>query len=213
MTERWSSLERALPFSAGVLAGMALLLVLPEALRHSSPVAVLGLCVAGLVLFSGLESLVHAARPSPHPGVVGLIPLIAAMSIHNALDGWNIAVGLRIGPVNAVTVFIAGMALHKLLGGLMIGAVFRAGSRNRVQAAVWAGATESFTLIGALANQRLSSQLSESWSAGLLSVTAGSFLYLGYHSLERARRTGGLGRSLAAASFGLGAIWLLVLLE
>lgn len=211
VVSRTTSLRRLVPFSSGLLAGMAALLILPEALEGVSGWIAALLCLAGWGVFAGIESTVHRLSEAPHAQAIGLLPILIAVGLHNVLDGWNIAVASQLN-APALGSLLAGMALHKLTAGFATGAIFRAGSTQRRAALAAATACEAATAAGAAAQWISRSQLGDGWTAPLLALTAGSFLYLGYHALSRSRRDNSPASAAVSALAGFAAAWILAAL-
>lgn len=208
-------LRHLLPFSGGLLLGMSILMMAPEAFAHGPAVSVTLAFALGFVALNVVERVLHATRPAPHQTWAGVIPVATAMAIHSMLDGWNTLVAISASPAGAwagAWAFAGAMALHKLTGGFAVGAVIRAAAPKRGGAVAIAAAVELATVIGALFYIALRRLQTETWTHWLLAATAGSLLYIAFHTLRRA--AGGASRSVLAsgAATGLVTIWLFSLL-
>jgi zinc transporter ZupT len=209
VTSRTVSLRQLVPFSSGLLLGMAVFLIIPEALSSARSTVVLALCAAGCALFGLFETTIHNVSD----GVSGLVPLIFAVGLHSLLDGWNIAIALMLPSDRLIWAFVIGMSVHKLSSGFAIGAVFRASAGKRGSALAWAGATEGLTALGALLQIWSRYALGPRWTVWLIALTAGSFLYLSYHSFQHARAHSGLKGAAFPAAVGAAAVWVISLLH
>jgi zinc transporter ZupT len=209
VTSRTASLRQLVPFSSGLLLGMAVFLILPEALSSARTPMVLALCAAGCALFGLLEATVHTAGG----GSSGLIPLISAVGLHSYLDGWNMAIALMLPSERLIWAFAIGMSLHKLTSGFAIGAVFRATAKHRRSALAWAGGCEAITGLGAAVQIWSRAALGQRWTVWLIALTAGSFLYLAYQSFKTAKAHSGLRRAAVPAAAGAAAVWAISLLR
>jgi len=83
-----------LSYAVGTLLGAAFLGLLPHALKHGEPKAILGTALSGIVLFFVLEKLVrwrhcHEGRCEAH-GAAGPLVLVGD-ALHNFVDGVVIA--------------------------------------------------------------------------------------------------------------------------
>jgi zinc transporter ZupT len=111
--------------------------------------------------------------------------LLAATAVHSFLDGWSVR-ALSGQPLTNVAVTL-GLALHKVPEGLALGWIARRASSSTARAALAAGAVELLTLAGAFieprANESGSLTFGTWWTAGVLTVISGSFLFLGFHAL------------------------------
>ena len=109
--------------------------------------------------------------------IVGWMAM-AALSIHNLLDGLNIAVAFQGGSQVGATVGLA-ICLHKFADGLALTSLFRMAGYSNRRGFQWVLLLAASTPIGtALAGQVLP-QLHPSFLAAALGFTAGSFLYVG----------------------------------
>ncbi len=120
---------------------------------------------------------------SPRHGVIA--PLIIATAIHSFLDGWSIR-ALAAQPVPVALVPI-GLGLHKIPEGFALGWVLRRSLTSHARA-IWLGAlAEVFTLVGALlqpwTDQIGVARFGDSWTAAVLCLIAGAFVFLGFHAL------------------------------
>jgi hypothetical protein len=59
VTSRTASLRQLVPFSSELLLGMAIFLILPEALSTARTAVVLALCAVGCAILGLLEATVH----------------------------------------------------------------------------------------------------------------------------------------------------------
>jgi len=200
-----------LPFGSGLLVGMAMFLVLPEAMADSPAGVVALLCALGWLLFYVVESVLHRVQPDPHMRMVGLAPLIVAVSLHSILDGWNIAVAAALPGRGHVLAFLLGMGVHKLTGGFAVGAIFRGATPRRDWALAWVLACEATTLLGGGLNILARDHFPLSWTLWLLALTAGSFLYLAWHSFGTAWKKNGIRSASLSALAGVALIAVLAL--
>jgi len=213
LTSASASFRQLVPFSSGLLFGMALFLILPEAFQAGERMLVAGFCILGCFLFGLMETALHSVHPSPVRTSIGLLPLVTAVGLHSLLDGWNIAFAMHFTDRGLMIAFMIGMSLHKLAGGIALGAIFRAAEPQRDRAIAWAAGCELMTVVGAFLNTSISQQVSGHSMTLLLAATGGSFLYLGYHSIQVARRRCGLRPTVAVAALGFASIGLISLLH
>jgi zinc transporter ZupT len=197
-----------LPFSAGVLLGVALFGLVPELVIEIGWAASLLLFGAGYGLLMVVDR-VHPVCPScshdhEHAGCSTELhgfaaPLIIAAALHSFLDGWSIAavqsetaMGLRIAVPLAV-------ALHKIPEGIALGGIMRASMSSRSRAAAWCVLAEASTLLGAALGLMMAPRLGTAWITYPLGVAAGWLCYLGFHAVhEEWKRRGPAAASLSA---------------
>lgn len=174
----------------GLLFGIALFWVLPEIAETAGWIRASALALAGCVLISALDALLVHTGHSPRTGAIG--PLLAATAIHCFLDGWSVrALGGR--PLTDAAVGV-GLALHKLPEGFALGWVMRRATSSDSKALLLGSSVEALTALAAYiepkANNAAAETLGHWWTASVLALIAGSFLYLGFHVVipERHKR-------------------------
>jgi zinc and cadmium transporter len=176
----------------GVLFGIALFWILPEIAESSGWVAAAVGAIAACGALAGLDRLLIHSGHSPRHGVVG--PLLLATAVHSFLDGWSVR-AFAIQPVANVAVPL-GLALHKVPEGLALGWIVRRSFASTWRAAATAAGVELLTAAGAFieprANQSGAAAFGAWWSALVLAIIAGSFLFLGVHALAPARKRAGV---------------------
>jgi zinc transporter ZupT len=205
-------MRHLLPFSAGLLVGMSLLLMAPEAFADGAKPTTLASFGFGFLMVSAIEKFLHRMRPDPHQTWAGVIPVATAIAVHSMLDGWNIVVALTVSSAGAWA-FAGAMALHKITGGFAIGAVIRAAVPQRGGAVAIAAMVEATTVVGAGLFVALRSSSGDAWTTSVLSATAGSLLYLGIHTLRRALEVSSRTAAAIGAAAGSFTIWLISLMS
>jgi len=206
----------------GLLFGTSLFWVFPEMVEHAGWLYSALLVTAGITavwlidtfLFSICPSCSHSHdhhdchRPPLH-GFAG--PLLLATAIHSFLDGWSVRV--LAGDSLASWAAPAGLALHKIPEGLAIGLITRKSVSSGWKAALAAMLVESCTLLGAwiepAANRAGAMQFGPLWTTCVLGLVAGSFLFLGYHTIHRGRHESGVVRAFGLTVALVGAAALL----
>ena len=178
--------------AGGLLFGISLFLVIPEIAEASGWLAAILLAAAACCVLLGVDRLLIHTGHSPRHGVIG--PLLAATAIHSFLDGWSLR-ALSVQPFANVAVPL-GLALHKMPEGLALGWIGR-----RSFSSIWKAATigcivEAATLVGAWIEPRANESgvdvFGPWWSAVVLAIVAGGFLFLGVHALAPARSRPGV---------------------
>ena len=164
-----------LPFSGGLLMGIAAFWILPEVQAHYGRLQAVAEAAAGFgvlvlvnrYLYSICPTCSHAhghgqAHGAALPGFGA--PLFVAASIHSFLDGWSLGVSAQDGSVELRTAFLLGIGLHKIPEGLALGVVFFAATRSAWKAMLSCLAIQSTMLLGAALASSLSSALNKSLS-------------------------------------------------
>jgi zinc transporter ZupT len=131
-----------------------------------------------------LDRMLGHSGPSARQHVVW--PLLLATVIHSLLDGWAVRLlGVQALANVAVT---AGLALHKIPEGAAVGWITRRSLASARRAFLVSTGAELFTLAGAFAEPALNASGAARfgiwWSASVLSVVAGGFLFLGWHAVS-----------------------------
>lgn len=177
----------------GLLSGIAVFWLFPE-ITAAAPWWMASLLT--MLSFSALF-LFDRAMHRLHHASIGLLagPLLTAAALHSFLDGWSVR-ALSMDPLTNLAV-PAGLALHKIPEGLALGLVARESFRSRGHAFIAAASVEILTLAGAwvepVADQAGAAHFGHLWLGLVLSAIAGSFLFLGVHTLLPARRKSTVG--------------------
>jgi len=193
--------RKLLPASGLIIIAAALLLLLPE-LAHTLgwPAAAIMLA-ASLAIVWAVDRFVYPVCPlcshsHDHEGCSTRLhgfapPLLIAMLIHNAFDGWMLAMGQ--GSLS-MSVFA-----HKVPECLAFGAILAAALPSRRTALASAMVTQAGTFAGVGLHSATAAWLPPLWMAALLAIGGGLFLYLGFHAVhgEWKRRTSVLQNSAA----------------
>lgn len=207
-------LRRTAPIGAGLLLGMAVLVLLPEALETGTWMTLTISASGGVAVFAAIEWWLHRTAghkrdlSSPH---ISMTPLFIAVSIHAIFDGWNVGMSRYLPDSGSVVPFIAAMSVHKLTEGLAIGAIFRTAANSAGRAMLAALASESLTFAGAVGAVALGSRLDTRSNSALLAAAGGGFLYLGWHALNSARKREGFRAICGPFMAGVLAIWIIAL--
>jgi zinc transporter ZupT len=180
--------RRVIPFSGGLLVGVALFGLLPELAGEIGWLRGVPVFGAGYLLLAWLDRRFHGHA---HLDVVGeqygytgefTVPLLLAASAHAFLDGWGLASTGHSGGVGLV--FPVAVMLHKAPEGLALGAIFRSATGSRGKAFGLCFVAEAATFVGGWAGVVLTPKLGSAWTNYPLAIAGGCFLYLGYHAVE-----------------------------
>lgn len=185
--------RKLLPASGLLLIAVALLLLLPEVAGAVGWANAALLLLAALAAVFAVDKLLYPVCPVCAPShdhascstrLHGFAaPLLIAMLIHNAFDGWMLSLGQH-----ALSI---GVIAHKIPECFAFGAILGAALKSRRAALAAAVLTQAGAFAGAGLHNRAGLSLSPIWLAALLAVGAGLFLYLGFHAVhgEWRRRT------------------------
>jgi zinc transporter ZupT len=203
------------PFSAGVLVGVALFGLLPEIADEGGWAAAILLFAAGyaalIVLNRWYPVCPTCAGDHDHNACATELhgfaaPLIAAAAIHSFLDGWGVATSQWAGTLGLRIAVPLAVALHKLPEGIALGGIIRASVRHRGAALGCCILAEGTTLLGGIAGLWMAPHLGTRWITWPLGLTAGWLFYLGYHAIhEEWKRRGARPAFLSAAAGAAGA--------
>lgn len=201
------------PFSAGVLLGVALFGLVPELAVELGWTVSLALFASGYGLLLLLNRYAYPVCPtcahdhdhnscsSELHGFAG--PLILAAALHSFLDGWSIAtVQLHVPLGLRVAVPIA-VALHKVPEGIALGGILRASVKSRAAAMGWCLVVEGTTLLGGVLGLVMAPNLGTGWITYPLGVAAGWLFYLGFHAVHEEWRRRGAANAFLSALTGM----------
>ena len=180
--------------SGGLLVAIPLILVAPELAEHYGWAGGLLWMALGFAALWAVNRYVyplcpacahdhnHAACSVPLHGFAA--PLVLASGLHSFMDGWSL-VASRQDPSQALQLaFLVGITLHKLPEGLALGAILRAALRSRWRVASGGALAQFMTVVGGAVALWLAPWAGARWSGAFLGLAGGTFLYLGYHTLE-----------------------------
>jgi zinc transporter ZupT len=180
------------PFSGGLLMGIAFFGVLPELVELHGWVAALPLLGAGIALLWLVGRYLYPVCPScSHTHQHELceatlhgfaLPMTVAASIHAFLDGLGIVGAYQESAGGLGTSVMVGVMLHKVPEGVALGVMLRAALRSRLAALALCATTEGATFLGALLYLEAGPRLGSGWPGYALAAAGGSFLYLGFHA-------------------------------
>ncbi len=171
-----------LGFSAGAVIGVALLDLLPEAMRAGAPTlgefgiaaAVAGGFLAYLVVDRAF--LIGAAGETSHRGHLGA----GSLTVHSVLDGFGIGLGFQVSTAVGAVLALAVLA-HDLADGMNTVNLSVGGAHSRRATRAWLTADALAPLVGIGLSLLL--RVPEAALAPLLAVFAGFFLYIGASEL------------------------------
>lgn len=204
------------PFSGGVLLGVAGFWIIPEIAEHTNWTSALASSAGGFALMWVIDRYVHAICPACsnthlHDQCANQLhgfaaPLLIASGLHSFFDGWGLAVAQLKGFEDLRTAFLLGVSIHKLPEAMAMGVLLLAATGNRLQAGLGAIAAQAMLLAGGLAAVFVAGRIGFTWSAILLASAAGIFAYLGFHAVESEyRRRGGALTFVPALTGAVGA--------
>ena len=203
--------SRVLPFSGGILIGVAAFWVYPEiAAQYGWLVALCGI-VTGFSLLWLVNRYVyavcpacshnhdHAACPQRLHGFSA--PLFAAASLHSFFDGWSLGIAQQ-SSHSIRLAFLAGIGIHKIPEGIALGVLFLAATGSVWKASLSCAAVQTCMVLGGLLAVFAAPYIGPNWIGALLSIAAGVFVYLGYHAIESDYRARGMFKALMPALTG-----------
>ncbi len=192
----------AVPFTSGVLIGVALFGIVPEMVVESGWLVAVALAAAG---YGALYAVNRFGRPvcptcahdHDHDACESELhgfgaPLAAAAAVHSFLDGWSVAAAQIAVPLGLRVAAPLAVMLHKIPEGLALGGILRVSVKSRAAALGWCALAEGTTLAGGAAGLWMSPHLGSAWIGYPLGAAAGWLIYLGYHSLHEERKRRGL---------------------
>jgi zinc transporter ZupT len=165
--------------SSLLLAGVALFGLLPELLREAGWWPVLPLAALGYGFLMLLDHHGYAVCPSCSHGEKFAGSLVAATAVHAFVDGWGVVAAS--GQGNVSHAIVLAILVHKAPEGLALGAMLRASARRVSIAVALCFVAELPTILGGAAGLWITPP---GWIQYLLSLVAGTFLFLGIHAFR-----------------------------
>jgi zinc transporter ZupT len=202
-----------LPFSAGILLGVALFGLLPELAGQAGWAVSLVLFSAGYGLLILVDRHVFPVCPTcahdhdHHTCSEELhgfaVPLLAAAAIHSFLDGWSVATAQQVAPLGLRVAVPLAVILHKIPEGIALGGIMCAAIGPRPAALVASVLAEGCTMLGAGAGLLLAPRLGSGWILYPLGLTAGWIFYLGFHAVHEEWKRRGAAPAFVSALTGV----------
>lgn len=201
------------PFSAGVLLGVAVFGLMPELAEEGGWTPSLLLAGTGWVLLFVLNRYAYPVCPTcahdhDHNSCATelhgfAVPLVAGAALHSFLDGWGIAASQwAVAPGLRIAVPLA-VALHKLPEGIALGGILLASVKRRSAALGWCALAEGATLAGGAAGLFMAPMLGTRWTLYPLGLTAGWLCFLGYHAVHEEWKRRGARPAFTSAAAGI----------
>jgi len=201
------------PFSAGILLGVALFGLLPELAGQAGWLASGVLFAAGYGLLLAINRFAYPVCPTcahdhDHTSCASELhgfaaPLVAAAALHAFLDGWAIATVQSAAPLGLRVAVPLAVTLHKLPEGIALGGILQASMRSRAAAMTWCALAEGATLLGGVLGVAMSPHLGTQWTLYPLGITAGWLFYLGYHAVHEEWKRRGAAPAFLSAAVGI----------
>jgi len=179
---RWSvrALDNMVALSAGFMVSVALLDLIPDAIKVHGEAAALVILIGYLLVHLTQHTLAphfHFGEEVHHVTKLVSFSALAGLILHTFVDGVAIASGFGVSHALGLLVFVA-ILLHKLPEGLAISSLFLASGESRRAALAASGALAVSSLIGALLTQQL--PILQQYG---LPLAAGVTLYVGASNL------------------------------
>jgi zinc transporter ZupT len=208
-----SRVESLVHIATGVLLGIAMFDILPEAKAVLAWPAFLGCTVSGYALLWAVGRFVFHVCPScaiAHTDpktVIGkgtLLLLTTSLGIHCMLDGLAVATGAQLSS-RAEFSAVAGVGIHKFPEGLALGLLLIGAGYSRSKVLLAAFAIEFLTVVGGAAGRFVPMGHPPVGAGAVFALVGGGFLYLVLNAMrgamehgEGAERTRGIATEFAA---------------
>jgi zinc transporter ZupT len=213
LTEAHQRVQVVVPFSAGLLLGVAVLGLLPELGSEVGWLTSLSLFAVGYGLLFLVDRLAYPVCPTcahnhDHDSCSTELhgfawPLIVGAALHSFLDGWSIAAAGRVAPLGLRVAVPLAILLHKAPEGLALGGVLRASVKSRGAAFAWCALAEGATLAGGALGLATADRIGIAWIDYPLGITAGWLAYLGYHAVHQEWKRRGAAPAFGSALAGI----------
>jgi len=205
--------QRILPFSGGLLVGIALFWILPEIAERFGWLDACSGVAAGFAGLWLIDRYLYPVCPTcshthDHDACSNRLhgfaaPLLIAAGLHSLFDGWSLSASQQKGFESLKVPFLVGIGVHKLPEGLALGALLAAALGSAWTAWWGAAAAQSMMIGGAFLAILLAPHLGVTWTVAFLSIAAGAFVYLGYHAVDGAYRRRGIATAWMPALTGV----------
>ena len=201
------------PFSAGILLGVALFGLVPELASEIGWRLTILLFSVGYGVLLLVNRFVYPVCPTcshdhDHNACSTELhgfaaPLIVAATVHSFLDGWSVATVQLAVPLGLRVAVPLAVALHKIPEGIALGGILRAAVKSRKAALGWAVLAEGSTLAGGALGLMMGPRLGSEWITYPMGIAAGWLFYLGYHAVHEEWKRRGARPAFASAAVGV----------
>ena len=201
------------PFSAGILLGVALFGLVPELASEIGWRLTILLFSVGYGVLLLVNRFVYPVCPTcshdhDHNACSTELhgfaaPLIVAATVHSFLDGWSVATVQLAVPLGLRVAVPLAVALHKIPEGIALGGILRAAVKSRKAAMGWAVLAEGSTLAGGALGLMMGPRLGSEWITYPMGIAAGWLFYLGYHAVHEEWKRRGARPAFASAAAGV----------
>jgi zinc transporter ZupT len=206
--------RRVLPFSGGLLIGVAGFWIGPEiAERYGWAGACFGVA-AGFAALWIIDRYAYPVCPLCSPvhahehdvcakRLHGFAwPLVIAAGVHSFFDGWSLGIAQQKGLEDLRAAFFIGVGVHKIPEGIALGVLLLAATGSPRRALLSCAVTQFMMPIGGLAALSLAKNFSPNWTMGFLALVTGFFFFLGYHAIHSSYRERGVATTVMPALTG-----------
>jgi zinc and cadmium transporter len=168
-----------LSFAAGILLSVSFIHVVPKALsiNENSPVFIL----VGFMRLFFLNRIINSYACNKHECkriTLSIITMIG-IGLHSLIDGVIFPIMFTVSVITGVLDAI-GMVLHEFPEGIVTFLLLDSSSFKRIKAVLWVFLAEAlFTPLGTLVSYPFIHQINQSILSLLLSVSAGTLIYVG----------------------------------
>lgn len=196
--------RRLTSLNGGLLIGIATFWILPEVAEDSNWWTALAWLTGGFAMLFVIDRYLQPVCSSCSHAVSTI--LLVAAGAHCFLDGWLIRASLSEAQGQLSAGVIAGIVLHKIPEGVALGVMLRTALKSERHAILASAAFQLVTWLGMVAEGCASPFIAPALVQGLLALTGGGFLFLGYHAVHRAAPVLGpaFAGALGAALIGQG---------
>jgi zinc transporter ZupT len=202
-----------LPFSAGVLLGVAVFGLLPELADRAGWAVSLVLFALGYGILIAVDRYVYRVCPTcaddhDHHACAQefhgfAAPLLVAAAIHSFLDGWSLATAQQVATIGLRVAVPVAVMLHKIPEGIALGGMLSAAIGPRPLALGACLLAEGCTILGAGIGLLLAPRLGTGWILYPLGMTAGWIAYLGFHAVHEEWKRVGAAPAFVSALTGV----------
>lgn len=190
------------PFSGGVLVGVALFLLMPELVEEAGWVTSIVLFAGGYLLLFLVNRYLYPVCPTcshdhDHSSCATVLhgfaaPLVTAAAIHSFFDGWGVVTAGEAVDAGIRLAVPVAIAVHKVPEGLALGGILRASVQSRWAALGWCVLAQGTTVFGGGFGLALAPYMGTGWVVYPIGLAGGCFFYLGFHAVHEEWKRRGL---------------------
>ena len=141
-------------------------------------------------------------HPTCSASSVPLTPLLIAILVHNAFDGWTASIAGTVADRFQAGI-VGGLLAHKVPEAIVFGMMLHTAAKNKKRALFAAMTTSVGVILGAWGQTLVAGQFASIVISASLALACASFLFVGSHLFWKQQREKGISSALLSSAAGV----------